>query len=779
MGNLAPNPSFIAVRAAVTARMSLFVGIFFLLSSAHAADYVLSAWRIPEADVRLAWRPAKGDTLVTPAPMQIPIPLELQMHVTGVAAYRDDGTAMPASLIMIGSQAVAAEVVITAPLTGDWQENRASLAMPLEIYLLPNQPSPLPVTAAQRLPLALSADHEKMLTRPFLAAELMALDSNRGGLEFVADLENWQDHQNNPRVVRKTKRRQMLRTHWTTTLVIDAPTSLRLGIDQLENASFLFLNGKPVVGWKEYADQAGDVALSAPLEFSPGCHRLDLFVVQDQPAQITQLYVCPVEQRKPVLISPDQLHTSRLPGAYRVEFREGTVHPGFELSPEQALHFLPRGVRLHQVAVQNLSLPQAAAAAGQVRIRLGGSTDITGGQTAVIPGLTWPDVTLLWPGPDKSVRTLTFPSGFTWRRPSILQTRLLLDEVPIVIMHNERAQLQCRLHALSPSGQKPPAWLGQAGLVWRQFDEQGALLQNGTAEFGPTGQGQIQAGLVPLPGSMEVEAVMNGVPITPPTTIHVLTPDADFSGLRPRGNRLMKNNAAAILIANPPGENHYSATAIEDAWEKPVFICIDESWAATSAPAASLPMAAWINARLPEIEVRHLSVDAARFREARRELHKFGLLGELTNQSGSTVLWAVGRADLAAKIPLPEIEKRLLFLAQASQAQGVNPILMTIPELADVPGETARISALQIKRLGHRLGLPVLDLYSQSQARIADGGGFNDFFQSSDGTLGLSSLNDRGRHFFYTLISETLNSNPPGRTRPRAAAADKANQGPL
>ena len=83
-------------------------------------------------------------------------------------------------------------------------------------------------------------------------------------------------------------------------------------------------------------------------------------------------------------------------------------------------------------------------------------------------------------------------------------------------------------------------------------------------------------------------------------------------------------------------------------------------------------------------------------------------------------LLSVGAAPLRAGQTPAEWCQTLLFLAQACQAAGIDPILVALPELPGLPSGIGRNAALLTKELGLSLGVAVADLYSHQRLNQVD-----------------------------------------------------------
>jgi len=68
-------------------------------------------------------------------------------------------------------------------------------------------------------------------------------------------------------------------------------------------------------------------------------------------------------------------------------------------------------------------------------------------------------------------------------------------------------------------------------------------------------------------------------------------------------------------------------------------------------------------------------------------------------------------------LPAEDLCLHLLFLAQATQAAGAVPVLMTLPPVPGIPRSDLRKAALLTMELAYSLGLPVIDAYSAAKGK--------------------------------------------------------------
>ena len=128
-------------------------------------------------------------------------------------------------------------------------------------------------------------------------------------------------------------------------------------------------------------------------------------------------------------------------------------------------------------------------------------------------------------------------------------------------------------------------------------------------------------------------------------------------------------------------------------------------------------------------------------------------LGTAIQLKPKTVVLAVGQLGLIAGLTPLEMVCQLQFAAQACLANGIEPILVTLPAHPKTDSETARLAALYTKELAVRLAIPVIDLHAQG---LKENVNTQDWYKSD--AIGLATPNNAARLWLTKNIAENLES---------------------
>jgi hypothetical protein len=706
------------------------------------------SWIVEEARLRLCTEADVTDQ----HNLRIDLPPQLSHDIRGARVFLY-GQEMPASPIFLRDEMLAIEVAIPAGTSG---KSGGQTRLPLHVYLL-EQPANTAPRPADTRPVALYGHSIRLVTRPSTYPELIALEAAIPPPPFVADLRPGEAID----AVLPETSREALRLHFTTTLMINEETTARVGASPPNTAWFLLVNGRLAAAWKTYDRRTINTCLSAPITFSPGLHRLDLVVIRN-PGEPTPVMYWQKGERNPVPISSDVLYSAHQSRGWRLDDRRQQVNPGVEATNQQTIFFRDTDSVIQTFILRNLTTANTGTPPPGVLVRTGNTTAAFN-ELIAYPGRVLPDLALtVAAGSGSSDYTVTFPGGFRWARPQIAQPLLEVKALPVVIADKTTIELQAKVQGI------PAQLIHTSPLTtavrWRLLDAVDDQLASGYAAVDNS------SAVPPLPiplltdaAAIELTLTSHGAPLTPPFTIRLLRPEAQFADLEPRGERLLLNHRPAILVTSSAAT---SVTTAESRRPQPRLLLVDEGLMNSTAPEAGLHPGQWLTTRLP-YQAEHLPVLPAADREAVPDLRKFGLLQAVFEQRPAVVVWAVGLSDLRNQhVTIGEICSRLRFLAQATWAHGAKPVLLTIPEMPDLPQTRTYEAALEIKRLAHDLGISVVDAYSRAAAELPPGRGFAAFFTTSEPGFQLDSLNDEGRRWLCNLIRETvLDSGTPNRTR--------------
>jgi hypothetical protein len=709
-------------------------------------------WRCEDASVRVFVSTEHKREHV----LQVPLPVGLGPNtLRGAAAFDSEGTPLPCSLFEIADgRPRRLEVQLDRRQAYRAHVSRADLVtgfLPLVVYLLPERESPLPIPDSERLTVGFSRTVEELTTRPFSTAEFMAFSTARPmRYRAYSEVEAWVPAAAGS-VWAQPPEEKVARLHWFGELFCVEGESLRIGADQDHVAWFVLFDGAPVAGWQEGEANAGGGRLSAALTPDAGLHRIDLFAIQVPGEPLPQLLLS-LNGSEPAPPPRQRLASPHCAPALTVQDR-GQAPLGYLRT--DPVRYWDAQTGHTWTACTVAALPDGTGEDDGPRLRLDrrpawhqGFARVTLAGNAV-PGLTVSrgrselgiQGRCLWP--DEIVR---------------LAPRVVLEPVPAFALQGSVLTLYPRIEGLPQplvEGLQRDAGFELVTTVEGQEGEQGIGVDVRSLQ-----KPAILALSVPRLQSsdtvLRTTLRIDGLALGREQTIHLASPGAALERLVTRGERLFLGDTPLILTPQPLAMQTLKAP---DSVPVRVLIC-DDFLALTTGPGADL---------LPEKElavpgireVQRVHTQRPAFAGTPLPSRKLALIPELAPARPDVVIWAVGAADQRAGTPAGEFCLQLLFLAQHTAAIGAVPVLVTLPELdgARTESDQVRRTALLVKELGAKLGIPVLDLYSA--ARLASGNGTDNVFQHAyepeDGPpIGLFTPANRGRRRVCAHIDDLL-----------------------
>ena len=710
-------------------------------------------WRVSRADSRIRVSPA----VERPHLLRVDLPQSCRDGVGGVCAYLPDGQMIPASPILQQADVVAVEILVpklesdNLPTEGGGPD----APMHIEVYLLPDTDDvPLPCAPATRLPVSLERTVRPLTTRPFTPGEmrnLVAIAAPRAAETEVAAFgptvpeSDW----NAP----PEKNAAIL--HWATEILLQQESEVRLGTDQAHVAWFLYLDCELLADWRGAAKQGEDAWLSAWQRLRAGLHRLDLFAVQRVGEPIPTVLHQP-SSGQPASLPASLLLPVRRPASLLLESRDGVLQAGLRVD----------GIRRYTAADTDTEIlcfeatPISTHFFGRrlvsysIRCNQDEDADPSPPWSLAVPGVYLPALELALSDELGYAARLVRPGHLVFPAPVILRFRLRIGGVPAVLSHDALLPIDVRLE-LPPK--TPTRLLGDLDLTWRQLDEAGAVLASRATEVRKAGAPfSMQILLSSGVETVELAASFARTPLTVPSRIRVVHPDASLAGLRGHGRGLSRNGSPAVLACMPlaalAAPADAKAEAVTDTDRR--LTIVDDFWAVANGPDADVLPEKMLS-RGGSLAVRRISVPSLHQASA-RELRKFSVLAEALDGDSRQIVWAVGVNELRAGLCAEEICLHLLFLAQATRAAGAMPVLMTIPSVPGVSAKELRRTALLTKELACRLGVPVVDAYSRAKEARDHIGEFAGFFSSYDGSVSLATPNNTGRVWLTRLLQDSL-----------------------
>lgn len=744
----------------------LFLAVL-LVEPANAWD----DWQFPEATVRL--RLARERKIRRQFTLRADVPESMNDYRVVGATIAGQQT-LVASPCRLSGKLVAVE--ISLPQGAGRGANYAGLRgsgkfpdrSPVLLYLAPptaggKEPSPL--AANSRTPFALYAEHEKSITRPMTVENLEVYWPRRGLPPFIMELAPAgpvPNHVLTPRYVRTvngTKRAigsetMLVRLRLSTNLLLPEATTCSFGAQAGNTAWFVFVDGRGLGSWTENTEEATNTLMTQPVVLEPGLHELDFLILARSYETLPKL-VWKREDGPPQPIPTEIAVSPHGPIAVRCEFQEGKTHPGAGF--EAATYALPRlGKEYHTVRTVDISRRDGADAA-KIEFALSGQT-YSGADMRVSAGPypRWLRIVCDKPKAEIPLAVPCFP-----RRPvSIVSPEVFVSRLPLTTAAAETVTIEVEVNDLPAQlrgdGSLRPVikaeLLGEGGKSLAVHEE-GLVLPAAPATMS-FGVGQHLRGI-------RLSCSLADFRLTPWHDVHVLRPSDDLTGLTPAGDRLVLNGGSVILcIAGEAPETPIDLERPRRVPEGAKLVWVDTFVAPGLVPGdSSDSFAALVGDS--KWSVTRLGPDSLYGDPMLPELWKYALGVRALSAQPDAIVWGLGIHDLAAGAKREEVFRRALFLVQASLVRGITPVIVTPPPDRDVPREEARATALALKRLALRIGIPVCDVYSAAHALEArsDQPTFGEMGVADAAAVSLRGMNEQGRKWLAALIADTLAGN--------------------
>ena len=713
-------------------------------------------WRRLDADLRLRIEPATR----RPHLLRVELPAAYRQGIQGVFACMGDGRRIPASPVFFQGSLVGVECL--SPWHRLKQETSSSEAagesLPVEIYLLPQKEIAEPCPPDARTPVYLERTVRRLTTRPFTPTEMTRLTATLtrrlAGLDlagFSATLPR--DYWNSP------AERTTAVLHWSTEMLLQADLDLQFGSDQAHVAWFVYIDGKPVADWRSSSASTDGAYFGLQRRFESGFRRVDFFAVQRVGEPM------PVPMRKVAgkaaeILPSAELYSAHFPAAVAVERRDAVMQLGLRL--DGFSRYIAAETEVDVLVFRVEELRSHLFGRGVVRRMLrvdGKDAGDSLGKPYAILGNVIPELSLSVTDELGYEVQVLYPSRSVWVLPTVVQPSLRIGRASSVLAAKQSLEVEVSVDV-------PEKMYSEVGgllsLRWSQQDAHGNTLAGDAMPVPAPGKPVgIQMQLEPSAYRLELSCTVNDVPLVRSQRISVVRPSVPLRGLDARGEQLFLGNERAVLVCDSMPRLHGRVRAVAtpaDATEGRAvrLAIIDGFWAAAIGPDADVFPEDWLQ-RSGYAAVSRYAVSGADMDGAAREFRKFSVLGRwLPAADEEVVLWAVGMNELRAGLAPEELCLHLLFLCQAAAAAGKRSLLTTLPPVPGVDAGTSRKAALLTKELGERLGCPVVDAYSRVKNEHSDPGAFADLFCSYDGTIALSTPNNKGRIWLYRLLEEEL-----------------------
>ena len=693
-----------------------------LQAAAAAAD-----WRAPDAGWRLRLSGAAADAHL------LTVDLPLTCRGRGVSAWTLDGSELMASPILDAERLVGVECLVTAGVGSE--ADRPSL----ELYLSPDDRSPRPCAAEQRLPVRVTHRLMPLVTRPLTMPEMARLTALMPAPRTAADIASFGGDGPWRRWPRPQARHYGI-WHFSCRVRRAETETLRAGPGPAP--WFLFVDGRPHSDWRGEHRSRPDGGAAV----GPGLARVDLFAIQGPREQIPVLLRGSGPNGAGEEFAGADLFSGRGPASVLIDEAGSDREIGVRVHGLQRYIVAANGTEILSFLATALGRTLAAATGG-ARLRIGAGPDLLLGErpyaatTRMLPELTLT-------GAGEEAQSLTLPARPVWCVPTLIDPYLSLAEFPVLTA--AAGSLRFAVGTMVAPA-LTEALAGQVYLSWRQRTGTGTTVSRGRKPL--VSASSVQECSLPLAADaavLDLTLSCMEQPLVEPVTVRLLRPGHDLRGLQARGRRLFAGADPAVLLTGPLAR--LAALPRTGVAAKPASrICFADDFVAVgSGPGADLLPEEWFREHA-DLDVTRVSVAAGLAPGAARELWKFSTLPQVLESGAGTVVWCVGARELQAGVKPGRLCRHLLFLAQATHALGAEPVLVTLPPVAGVAADTVRAAALLTKELGLRLGVAVIDLYSRTRNTGLGNAASTAAFPAAAG--------NRRREWLYRALAAGLSRN--------------------
>lgn len=748
--------------AAIRRFTSFWVIVIGLIVSFSPLTQAWNDWHA--ADAAMRFRLARPPRLRQSFTLRMDIGEVFSGHVVR-GAYSANGTVLPTRPIRLAGKLIAVEI---GPLAresgfanyvGSQDKTKFPDHTPVFLYLSESG-SDNPVTISKRAPIACHTSYIKSITRPSGVNDLFTFWSRQSALSFRGDqrvgdnLERYISRRWRGTSNRSPHQKNSLctRLEYSTSLVVKEKSGFQFGAEAAETAWFIFVNGEGVGAW-ETGKPKGGAILGDKVILSPGIHEFSLLAII-RPGETFPNLVYSVNDGKPVSLSPDQLAASHVPPAVRLEYQRGDSHPGVAISG--GVVFLPELKGLcHTVTTTDLTWPPAPKGDSKRTTFTLKDGQAFGGDTVAVYGAAPRKLVVSGPFPAKRfpVSIPVFP-----QRPSaVFMSELVLERLPPMVSKTGILDISVKLQDTSTNketkipGFDPVLRVEMVGPAPKAIQVIEKPL-TGLASFQT-----VTVSVNPAVKQIVLNASLAGMNVVKPVVIDILRPTSDLSHLVADGDRLRSGENLAILqvdgeLASPSTK----APPMRMVSDGDTVTWVD-TYLAKGAAGEQLSRRLGIQTAKKPYVINRLDDRYLPDSPVLPELRQFHLGARALSMKPAAIVWGIGPLDLAAGTHRDDIRRRQQFFAQASLARGIIPVLVTPPPAAFIDHEEGRAAALSLKRSGLKLGVPVMDVYSEAHAltgRDAESS-FTEFHQLNS-TISVDGVTPAGQDWYVNLLVRTL-----------------------
>jgi hypothetical protein len=722
-------------------------------------------WRLASAPLRLRIniQPRRRPSLF------VPVPSGIAPELRHCSAFADDGSELPASPVLLDDRLIGVALFCRSAAR---QASRAEAgpAPNASIYLHAEAREKSPAFLGENArPVTLERSIRPLTTRAHSPAEILRLfntpDRRRPSfvvavpsLGAIPDRENWRQPPENPRLANALLR-------WDARFILSEERSLAFGADQDHCAWLLLLDGKPVADWSNQDRRPGGGAFGFAIDLKPGSYSLQLFAVQRAGENIPRCFMRPAGEEGPGMEMPRLLPAAQ-PAYWSIEFAEQPEHKaGVSCQLESIAHFLQNDQRIAHYSIGaggdgQAPPPQWLDQNGQLI-----NADQDG--ALICPADCIPGFRL-----KSGEQTLSVPAFALWQPGTLQDARMSFGELPSVLARQQTLSLAIRI---SWPETLPDALRQNARFLCEQRDENGAVLQCDPLPV--NGQEQLRADVTLRAQSriLKLRCILADKDIFRSLPLSIIHPQPPLRPLSAQGNALYApsgQRAVMLCAALPPanyarsGQRHWPAQQALRVAILDDLIAATNSYDATTLPEQQL--AELLSAPGP---LSFSRVNASTRTGSSPLLAAIAAMPQLIASRPDFAVLSVGAAALHAGQTPGQWCQTLLFLTQACQAAGIEPILVALPDLPGLGEGVSRSAALLTKELGLSLGVAVIDLYSRQRLSCVEPASW---YQEQ--ALTLPTPHNQARLWLSATCASALQQHYPAIFTYHAQASEQARQ---
>ncbi|MDT8391973.1 MAG: hypothetical protein RRC34_15845 [Lentisphaeria bacterium] len=641
-------------------------------------------------------------------------------------AYSATGAVLPTRPIRLGEALIAVEIGLSpqesglANHVGAEDKTKFPDHTPVFLYLTAAGKDS-PPTISTSAPIACHTGYLNAITRPGDVTDLFTFWSRMPSPAFRGDLGLTDDparyiSQGSSRRSSQREKRHLTQLAYSASLMVKEKGVFRFGVEAADTAWFVFVNGEGVAAWGT-GTASGGAVLGRDVTLSPGIHELSLLTVS-RAGEAFPRPVYSVNGGPPAAWPPARLTASHMPPAVRLEYQRGDVHPGVAIDGGVVYSPSLDGMR-HVVTTTDLTWVTTRGAGPRKTVFTLKDGGTFAGDTAVVTGSAPRRLALSGPFPTKrfTVGIPVFP-----RRPAaVVMAELVLERLPPMVPKTGRVDLIMAVRDTSINEEATVPGFDPVARV-ETVDGAGKLIHGFDQALPEQGRFQtVTVSVTPAVEQIVLSASLAGTHVVRPVIIDVLRPTSDVSRLVADGDRLRSGDHLAMLHidgdSSSPAPMPVAAQTLPD---DATVIWVDTYLAKGAGGERLSRRLSSRNAGSPYM-IHRLDDRDLPTSPVLPELRQFHLGARALSMKPGGIIWGVGLLDLEAGTHRDDIQRRQRFFARASMVRGIIPVLVTSPPSPSVDHEESRAAALSLKRLGLKLGVPVVDVYSEARALTSRG----------------------------------------------------------